>query len=221
MSAVLFAAAARLHPGDGYALAYGSHATHPGPTSDLDLLYTGTGPLTPAALTRLIQDVKVLHSANGLDLDEEVAYATKLYATHDDIQAATRLEGFAGATTYATPLGDPAALNSHGFKLRLLLNVLTTPHVFLGGDVHTYRHHVTRAERATVLLALRIADAPKLALHQAVDALLSSPEGHTGQAWLGYQPSPHLYAVVRRGLAHLAHEHLVHVRHDEITWRPQ
>lgn len=147
MSAALFAAAARLLPTDGYALAYGSHATAPGPTSDLDLLFTGTRPLHAQELGSLIDAVKRLHVDHGLVLDEEVAFENKVFATHDDIERAARLDGFANvpdssdAAGYATPVDDPDALNSPGFRLRLILNVLSTPHVFLAGDIAAYRRH--------------------------------------------------------------------------------
>lgn len=60
MNTALFAAA-RLLPADGYAIAYGSHATNPGPASDLDLLYTGTLPLPDRELDNLVEAVKRLH----------------------------------------------------------------------------------------------------------------------------------------------------------------
>lgn len=220
MNTVLFTTAAALHPSsDGYALAYGSHATRPGPASDLDLLYTGNQALSDNRLARLIDDVKRLHNEHGLDLDEEVSYTTKLYATAREIESAAHLDGFHGVTDYATPTA-PEALNSPAFKRRLLLNALTTPHVFLAGDIHTYRRHVAQAERGCALLALRIKGTGKATLAEATNALLSSPEGLTEKRFLGYRPGPHLYAVLRRGLAALAHEHLVHLHHDAITWRP-
>ncbi|MEU7279040.1 hypothetical protein AB0A69_09715 [Streptomyces sp. NPDC045431] len=221
MNAALLTTAAALHPtSDGYALAYGSHATHPGPTSDLDLLYTGNQPLAHDRLAQLIDDVKHLHAEHGLTLDEEVSYTTKLYATAQEIESAARLDGFTGVSDYATPVGNPQMLNSPAFKRRLLLNALTTPHVFLTGDVHTYRRHVAEAERGCALLALRITGSGKIRLADATSALLSSPEGLTEKRFLGYRPGPHLYAVLRRGLAALAYEHLVHLDHDAITWRP-
>ncbi|MET9428510.1 hypothetical protein [Streptomyces sp. NPDC003036] len=221
MNTDLLTAAAALHPTSaGYALVYGSHAIHPRPTSDLDLLYTGNRPLAPDRLAQLIYDVKHLHAEHDLTLDEEVSYTTKLYATSAEIESAARLDGFIGVSGYATPVGDPQMLNSPAFKRRLLLNALTTPHLFLTGDVHTYRRHVAKAERGCALLALRIAGAGKIRLADATGALLASPEGLTEKRFLGYRPGPHLYAVLRRGLADLAHEHLVHLDHDAITWRP-
>ncbi|MER7516059.1 hypothetical protein [Streptomyces sp. NPDC126499] len=217
----LFAAAAALHPvRGGYALAYGSHASRPRPASDLDLLFTGTRLLPGRALARLIDGVKQLHIDHGLPLDEEVGYASKLYATEREIARAARLDGFLGVSDYAAPVGDPDALNAPAFKLRLVLNALTTPHVFLTGDIDLYRRQTADAERGCALLALRIAAARKTTLGQATDALLSSPEGLTGKHFLGYRPGPHLYAVVRRGMAHLEREHLVAIDRDTITWRP-
>ncbi|MFJ3904205.1 hypothetical protein [Streptomyces sp. NPDC090025] len=215
----LFAAAAALHPvRDGYALAYGSHAERPGPASDLDLLYTGARPLADRALGRLIEGVKRLHTDHGLSLDEEVGFASKLYATEREVDRAAGLVGFRDVTDYATPVGDPVALNSPAFKLRLILNALTTPHVFLTGDVHAYRRQIVAAERGCALPALRIAGPGKRAFSEAVSALLSSPDGLTGKRFLGYRPGPHLHAVLRRGMAHLVHDRLVRLDHDTITW---
>ncbi|MFE5940172.1 hypothetical protein ACFQ69_32945 [Streptomyces sp. NPDC056470] len=220
MSTALFTAAAALHPvADGYAVAYGSHATRPGPASDLDLLYTGTDPLTADRLHRLIDGVKQLHADHGLTVDEEVSFASKLYATTREIEHAAHLGGFDGVTDYVTPVGDPAALNGQGFKLRLVLNALTTPHIFLTGDIHAYRRHVAAAERGAALLAMRIAGTGKLTLAAAAKALLSSVEGLTEKHFLGYRHESHLHAVLRRGLAHLAHEDLVRIDHDTIPWR--
>ncbi|MFJ2060355.1 hypothetical protein ACIOMM_31070 [Streptomyces sp. NPDC087908] len=220
MSTHLFTAAAALHPArDGYALAYGSHATRPRLASDLDLLYTGTAPLPPARLARLIDGVKRLHADHGLDIEEEVAFTSKLYATTREIENAARLGGFEGVTDYATPVGDPDALNSPRFKARLLLNALTTPHVFLTGDVHGYRRHVAAAERGAALLALRITGAGKIPLARAAHALLSSPEGLTEKRFLGYRHETHLHAVLHRGLLHLVQEGQVHIDCDTITWR--
>ncbi|MGW2207447.1 hypothetical protein [Streptomyces sp. NPDC001774] len=219
MTTGLFTAAAALLPAaEGYALAYGSHATRPRPASDLDLLYTGSTPLPPDQLARLIDGVKRLHTDHGLTIDEEVTFASKLYATTREIDHATRLGGFDGTTDYATPVGDPEALNGARFKLRLVLNALTTPHVFLTGDVHAYRRHVSDAERGAALLALRITGAGKITLATAEGALLSSVNGLTEKHFLGYRHESHLHAVLRRGLAHLAHEDLVRIDHDTITW---
>ncbi|MFB8027269.1 MULTISPECIES: nucleotidyltransferase domain-containing protein [unclassified Streptomyces] len=85
--------AADLLPDTGdYALAYGSHATDTHqPTSDLDLLYTGPHPLDDTGLTAA---VVAPHHCNGLDLDEEVPYPVKLYATGDQVAQAAALAGF-------------------------------------------------------------------------------------------------------------------------------
>lgn len=217
MSAVLDAAA-RLHrfPG-GYALAYGSHATAPRPTSDLDLLFTGSRPLPEEHLQTLIDGVKELHATHHLQVDEEVGYATKLYATHHQIQQAAALEGFNGLTDCATLTGRPDLLNSPRFKLRLILNALTTPHIFLTGDVHRYRKHVTLAERGCALLALHLTQVEKPPVSELLQALLSSPEGQTGKLFLGYRPGPHLHAVLRRGLGHLEHDGLIRIHDSTIT----
>jgi hypothetical protein len=136
---------------DGYALAYGSQARNPGPNdSDLDLLFVGPA-LRADRLEALIRDVVALHRKHGLRLDTDVSYEVKLHATPTQVRYAVAPRGF--AVSQAGELGvppiipEPWFLNSEAFRLRLIINSLTTPHVFLGGDTCHYREHRTAAER--------------------------------------------------------------------------
>lgn len=152
----LAAAAGLMYPftsSEGYLLAYGSHADGLARSrSDLDILIVSRTPWLPAQLAELRATVIELHQAHGLDLDTEVSYEVKLTASHAEIRAATHLEGFPVARsgkTQATRVTDyPIYLNSHLFKLRLLVNALSSPHVFLGGDLHRYEQHTAAATTA-------------------------------------------------------------------------
>ncbi|MFB7919394.1 hypothetical protein [Streptomyces sp. NPDC056061] len=196
--------AADLLPGtDGYALAYGSHATatHQ-PTSDLDLLYTGRHPLDDADLTALTAAVVALHHRHGLHLDEEVPYAVKLYATGDQVDQAAALAGFQSCRGTAPPtVRETWFLSTDDFRLRLIFNVLTSPHVFFGGNITAYHRQVRSAERSAAALArsLTAHDGPPT-LHEAWAALWQAPDGRTGKDYLGYLVAPHLLSVLTRGL---------------------
>ncbi|WP_432105970.1 nucleotidyltransferase domain-containing protein [Streptomyces sp. bgisy091] len=198
----------------GYALAYGSHATDTHqPTSDLDLLYTGPHPLDDAGLTALTAAVVALHHRNGLDLDEEVPYPVKLYATSDQVDQAAALAGF--QLSWGTPaptVRETGFLSTDAFRLRLIFNVLTSPHVFLGGDITAYHRQVRCAERSAAILAqsLTTDDGPP-SLLEAWAALWRAPDGRTGKDYLGYLAAPHLLSVLTRGLAD----------HNPTTLRPQ
>ncbi|WP_055599693.1 hypothetical protein [Streptomyces aureus] len=106
--------------------------------------------------------MKQLQSDHGLMLDEEVSFTSKLYATTHEIEHAAHLGGFDGAMDYATPVGNPETLNSPRFKLRLLLNALTTPHILLTGDQPHLPPPRRRRRTRAALLALRISGARKL-----------------------------------------------------------
>lgn len=219
-----FTDAARLahlgHTDGGYALAYGSHAQGvAGATSDLDLLFVGVAPVgadrARLALDGLVTAVRALHHRHGLELDEEVDYEVKLHATAADVERAVALDGFvvdqAGRVVVSPVEVTDAFLNSPQFRLRLILNALTTEHVFLGGDHRAYREHVAAAERSVVLLALDLLGTPRIRVEQLVRVLLGDGLGHTGRDYLGYHRVPHLLGVTHRGLAALAVDGVVHL----------
>jgi len=198
---------------NGYALAYGSHAATTTGTSDLDLLFVGPAP-HGHQLSQLVEAVVSLHAEHGLRLDTEVTYEVKLHATTAEIDAALALGGFsidaAGDLLVPPVVVAPWFLNSAPFKLRLILNALTTPHVFLGGHLDLYRRHCATAERAMTLLALSLLDSlAAFTVADAVAALATATDGATGEDFLGYTPNPGLYSTVHRGLARLITEQIV------------
>jgi hypothetical protein len=195
----------------GYAIVYGSHARGTARSrSDLDVLAVGPDPIDTAGHDRLISGVKRLHHRHGLDLDEEVSYAVKLYATFSDVAAAVGFTGFAvspaGELAIPAVVASPEFLNSTPFKLRLIVNALTSPNVFLDGNPDRFAEDTVRACRALVLLALSIlADHDVVTVPQAVDVLVTDPRnGSTGQDYLGYTAidAPTVYGLVRLGFAH-------------------
>ncbi|MFD8316216.1 nucleotidyltransferase domain-containing protein [Kitasatospora purpeofusca] len=203
------------HLTDGYGLAYGSHTDGgAGATSDLDLLLVGDEPLTAEQVRALTGDVIGLHRRHGLALDQEVSYESKLHATTGQVERATALGGFT-ATAEGDIVVDPVVvepwfLNSAPFKLRLTLNALTVPHVFLGGDLALYDRHRLRAERAVALLALSLLEGhEEFTAGDAAAALLGRPPQH-GEDFLGYderacRPAA-LFGLLQRALAALEQE---------------
>ncbi|SEK66183.1 nucleotidyltransferase domain-containing protein [Streptacidiphilus jiangxiensis] len=204
MSAALDAAARlAVFPG-GYALAYGSHATGTDrATSDLDLLYTGAAQLDGRQLDQLIGAVKELHSRHGLDLDEEVPYQAKLYATLGQAKQAAEGAGF--TTVHGAPLTirESWYLEGESFRLRLIFNALTSPHVFLAGNAAAYRRHTALADRTAARLATAIHGETAITIAEAASALLRAPDGRSGKDYLGYLHPAHLHSVLARGFADL------------------
>jgi len=200
--------------GDGYALAYGSHETRSAPSdSDLDLLFVGP-PLRRDQLEQLVRAVVALHEDHRLRLDAEVAHDVKLHAGPAEVDAALALRGFIADATgdlHVPPVVvAPWFFNSTPFKLRLILNVLTTPHVFLGGDIDQYDQHRASGDRTVVLVALSLLEAcATFTVADAVATLVTAADGATGKDFLGYTRGPALHATVHRGLARLIAEQVV------------
>lgn len=220
MNPALFAAAARLCHGfltpGGYALAYGSHAAGRARThSDLDLVLIADTRPDPEQLTALIAAVRCLHAEFGLELDTEVDYATKLVADRTDVDYAVSLGCFdrIGDRIVPRPVRtDPAWLNARPFAVRLLLNALTSEHVFLGGDTASYRRDRERAEKALARLVVGMqAPGAVTTLPLAVEALTRAPDGAAGKDFLGYAPTAHLCSTLATGMTALADDGAIRV----------
>ncbi|MFE4971510.1 hypothetical protein ACFRAR_05250 [Kitasatospora sp. NPDC056651] len=206
----------------GYGLAYGSHADGSAhASSDLDLLFIGVEVLPPERLRALIRGVIGLHRRHGLGLDHEVSYAGKLHATVDEVEEAIALGGFTvtpeGEVTVDPVVAEPWFLDSRLFKLRLVLNALTVPHVFLGGDVVAYGRHRGHAEQAVALLALSLVDEDEeFRIHDVLRALTGDPGGVCGEDHLGYDEasgrSPALFSSLQRGMSPLMADGAVSTR---------
>jgi hypothetical protein len=211
-----------------FAVAYGSHIRGTATDSDLDLLFVGDSPLSGEQMAWLTAEVRFLHHRHGLRLDEEVAYKAKLYASRDEISDAVNFGGYdvdaAGRLTVPPVLVDPAYLNSAAFKSRLLVNALTSPHVFLGGDIDRYPKYQARAACTAALVALSLLDDKHtLVVPDAVTALISDASGATGEDYLGYTEAdrPLLYGLLQAAFAHLASHRVLQpldgasFRHDQ------
>lgn len=209
--------------GARYGLVYGSHATAGGPAdSDLDLLFAVDHELGPARVAELERAVLELHHRHGLRVDTEVAYAVKLTATAAEIRRSLALAGFAGQKPGQLPppglLAEPGYLNSEPFKLRLVLNALTSPNVFLGGDVAAFEQHRRAAARAVARLAMRLLPDGRITLTAAVGVLMTGPGGARHKDHLGYADVALLTSVLVQGLHQLRTAGVL-TTDDGLTWR--
>ncbi|MEU4652285.1 hypothetical protein [Nocardia fluminea] len=219
MTPELFAAAARLcrtsTPVGGYGLAYGSQAVGVGYSdSDLDLVLVGRHRPDCHIMNDLVAAVCKIHDDFGLHSDTEVDYETKLFATYADVNSAVGLRCFSrisGVLSPAPVVADRRWLNSPAFAQRLILNALTSEHVFLGGSVARYRADRARAEQAVAVLAISILGVPEVTVLDAVQALTVGPGGELGKDFLGYTLGTRLCSTVQSGLASLVARNLVEV----------
>jgi predicted nucleotidyltransferase len=196
-------------PGLLFAIAYGSHARGKATArSDLDLLFVFNDMPALSTIRSLVRSVARLHAVHGLPLDHEIAYETKTWATRAQLAGAIALDGFERSPEHGKPhptpvTGDAVYLHSAAFKARLILNALTSPHVFLDGDHDTYSQFHIDAGRALTRLATYTSPGTDPSIADLVEALVAHPEsGATGQDWLGYVPtdSAHLYALMAANL---------------------
>ncbi len=218
MTPELFAAAADVcrsfTPSGGYGLVYGSQASSGVSRSDLDLVLVGRDRPGTDVMAGLVGAVCRVHETFGLASDTEVDYETKLFATYFDVDRAVGLRCFPRSEGVLCPepvVVEAGWLNSSTFAQRLMLNALTTEHVFLGGNVGRYRADRSRAEQAVAVLAIAVLAMPEITVPDAVQALVCGPDGAEGKDYLGYTRSAYLCSTVQSGLASLVARNLVEV----------
>ncbi|MFD4461477.1 hypothetical protein [Nocardia sp. NPDC058480] len=218
MTPELFAAAAELcrtfTPAGGYGIVYGSQAGSGDSRADLDLVLVGRDRLGRCIMDGLVAAVRRIHDGFGLAHDTEVDYETKLFATYSDVDQAVALRCFPRIDGLLSPVPvvvEADWLNSSAFAQRLLLNALTSEHMFLGGNVGRYRADRSRAEQAVAVLAISMLATPEITVPRAVQALTCAPDGAHGKDFLGYTRSAHLCSTVQSGLASLVARDLVEV----------
>ncbi|WP_328331262.1 hypothetical protein OHA70_10955 [Kribbella sp. NBC_00382] len=199
---------------DGFGLVYGSSVTRDARTapSDLDFVLVTAEPLTDQLRATLATGIRQAHSGHGLPIDQEVPYENKLTATYEDVAAACSLTCFPQlGSQQARPVteSDPY-LYSEDFRLRLLLNALTTPHALIWGSIEALSTATAAAEQAVARLGLMLTmPTADFTAEPLVEALLRSPAGAEGKDYLGFSSPVHLFGVVSRGLAAMSDAGLV------------
>jgi arginyl-tRNA synthetase len=199
----------------GYGVAYGSQISGRGSThSDLDMFFTSPTPLDDVEQDNLTTAVVALHEENSFDIDTEVSYEAKLHVSRSHLNSAVSLGGFnlsdAGELAIPQVLVNHAYLNSPEFVSRLVLNALTTEHVFLGGDSRQYMHDRLHAERSTALLAVNmVAWQQVFRLDGLVRVITQAVDGAYEDDYLGFTDRPYVRAMLRRGLRQLMREEIV------------
>lgn len=218
MTPDLFAAAAELcrtfTPAGGYGIVYGSQAGPGDSRSDLDLVLVGRDRPGRCLMDGLVGAVRRIHDDFGLADDTEVDYETKLFATYADVDRAVSLRCFPRLDGVLSPVPvvvEASWLNSPAFAQRLVLNALTSEHVFLGGNVSRYRADRSRAEQAVAVLAISMLATPEITVAHAVRALTGMPGGAKGKDFLGYTHIARLCSTVQSGLASLVARNMVEV----------
>ena len=157
--------------------------------SDLDLLFA-VEKYNSVEFRKIRDFVVDLHTKNGLKLDEEVPYETKLVVSYKDIEDAICLKAFPEKDFgYAiNPITyNKEFLASRELHLRIILNALTTPNVYIHGDRVKYADFTQRVEKAIIRLARGLTSEKNPNKDEILRVLLNGKNGEEGQAHLGYK----------------------------------
>jgi hypothetical protein len=186
--------------------------------SDVDLLVVGSRIETLNDLRiAAIGCIAELHVKHGFRIDAEVPFENKLVVSQEDVTKAVDLvafqESFDGTNTcYLVPPIEKNSifLSSDAMRWRLILNALTTPHIFVAGNPHYYEKVKQLTAVALTRLALgllRQGSVSVLELASVLERAPGSPDVN-GEWYLGYKPhaavTKHLYSVLNFGLGLLA-----------------
>lgn len=157
--------------------------------SDLDLLFA-VKKYNVDEFNKIRDFVVDLHISNDLKIDEEVPYETKLVVTYKDVEDAVGLKAFVkkefgyiiNPITY-----DKEFLSSRELRLRIILNALTTPNIYICGDKKKYAEFAQKANEEIIRLARGLIDKKNPNEKEILRVLLNGKNGEEGQAHLGYK----------------------------------
>lgn len=170
-----------------FACVYGSYAYNCHTfDSDIDFFVAVTE-LKPTDTQKMIDVMKFLAEKYNLGLDAEVPYENKLVVSLDDLNHMAALDAFdldSNNQTVPTVKKDEIFLSSPEIRWRLLMNALTTPHLFIAGNQNFYSAQRERAEYALRDLANYLAPSDPT---QKIERLFVNPDGVAGEMYLGYK----------------------------------
>jgi predicted nucleotidyltransferase len=172
--------------------------------NDIDLLVvTKTTPSHNQILTLkdFIIDYSITH---GLQVDEEVSFENKLVASEERIRKIFSLRAFHDLVTNTWKVreitdDDLEYLNSPKFLDRLFLNVFTSIHAFVGGDMKRYKLYKRIAFQTLFDLTLKLCKDKNSSLIDLTE-ILFPPEGVYYKDYLGYPPKEEYREYIHKNM---------------------
>lgn len=191
-----------------FGLIYGSFANGTRSSeSDIDL-FIALESFTHNDLIQIKKFIINFHEKNNLKIDNEVPFENKLMVSYNDVGEATKLKGFVfqeNKIVIPPVIKSRKFLDSKEVRLRLILNALTTPHIFLGNDYTQYMSYKNLAEESIFSLSTSSLHQSLFNVENIVEALLRSENGEEGEMFLGYKRHPfvikYLNDIISRNLA--------------------
>lgn len=191
----------RLLSEEYFCCVYGSYpALRDTSQSDIDL-YVAVPKFDKALLNELTEFIMRLHSAEGLNQDDEVPFYNKLLVSYCDVAAAVDLEPFLNEKKlHVTPIEKSKEfLSSSHIRQRLIFNAFTTPHDYIAGNRLEYLQYRMRAEQGLYRLAVFLSPSLSPTIEKMVEALIYDEHGNSGEWFLGYKD----YDTIRAYLSFL------------------
>lgn len=176
---------------DYFVCIYGSIATNDQKEdSDLDIFFASSS-FTKKDFTIIHAFILHIHKKYNLLIDEEVPYSNKLLLTYDDILKSSKLFVFHKPinNSYYVPKiqNTYKYLSSPETKQRLILNIFTTPNIFVAGNRVVYKKFKTGLEKALIELAKNLSNEKNITKEEIYKVLTRNKDGERDQAHLGYK----------------------------------
>jgi len=157
--------------------------------SDIDLFIVARE-YSKADFKKIYDFIINLHICNNLILDNEVPYKNKLLVSYKDMESAIALKSFIKkGNNYFIPIVEKneTFFSSKEIRWRILLNALTSPHIYLYGNKQKYSEFKNKAEKAILRLANGLMQKDNSTINDKINILFFGVNNEEGEMYLGYK----------------------------------
>lgn len=199
-----------------YALIYGSHAYGiESSTSDLDLICI-VDTYDQRNMDNVINHVIDIHKTFNLNLDNEVPLRNKVLSSYNDISESLKGKGFeiTKDNIYIPKIiKSKEFLDSKEISYRLLLNALTSKHIFITGNSEDYSKHRISSLNFITKLILLTNKKERVNISSFVDNLIYNNQGNEGELYLGYKN----HSIIKKYLESTFEKHFLFLEKSGIA----
>ena len=174
----------------------------------------------------MVSFIKEIHKKHGLKIDAEVPHEKKILVSLQDFEKGIRGHGFEvkeGRVYIPEIKKTPEFLSSDEIVMRLMLNAITSKHIFVTGNKKYYLEKRKQALENLIRLFMSAKNMQETTVNELVENIIRKNKIEHGELFLGYKDNQvirkHLKRKFRIVLNNLANKGMMEKRKGKYSIR--